>query len=358
MNRLIARCVVVAALFTLLAQGRVAAQSSFVGAPRSFTAEQAPLTQPFDAPSIQTPSPAAKPFTPVMLGDFTGPLGSMFLDLKIAEGQSPRPMDRVYYDFNAFSNLNKDLWTRITQPIRRVDLYRSVFGMEKTFFDGQVSLGLRVPIYTLNVETRDLYIQPTLNGPVVAPGGSGVDSTHFGNISAVVKAILWEDKATGSLLSGGMTLTVPTASSTLIDPGPSLLAYVQPYGGFIINQGNFFTQGFVSLVMPIARPESIVFFADLGTGFWIYRNDNPSQLITGIAPTVEVHVTSPLRQPDPSIAQFGVIDNLRLNNVVNFTLGATVELSGRTTLGLGVVVPVTGPKPFDIEGIAQVNWRF
>lgn len=358
MYRLIARCVVVATLFALLAQGRVAAQSSFGTTPSSFPVGSAPLSPRFETTSIQATEPVAKPFTPVMLGDFTGPLGTLFLDLKIAEGQSPRPMDRVYYNFNAFSNVNKDLWNDPTQPVRRLDLYRNVFGMEKTFFDGQVSLGVRVPIYTLNVETKDFYLQPTIKGPVITPGGPGTDSTHFGNISAIVKAILWEDKTTGSLFSGGMTITIPTSSSRLIDPGPSTLAYVQPFGGFILNQGNFFVQGFVSVNLPLARPESIELFTDLGVGYWIFRGDNPSQLITGIAPTVEVHVMDPLRQADPTVSPFGVVDNLRLFNVVDFTLGATVELFGRATLGLGVVVPVTGPKPFDVEGIAQLNWRF
>ena len=81
--------------------------------------------------------------------------------LKIGEGQSPRPMDRVYYNFNGYVNVNKDAWTDPTQPIRQVNLYRSVFGLEKTFFDGQVSLGVRVPFYTTDIETKDVYLQPT-----------------------------------------------------------------------------------------------------------------------------------------------------------------------------------------------------
>ena len=76
MNRLIARCVVVAASFALLAQSRVVAQSSLVTAPPSYTGGASPLSQPFET-RIQPTSCAAKPFTPVMLGDFTGPLGTL-----------------------------------------------------------------------------------------------------------------------------------------------------------------------------------------------------------------------------------------------------------------------------------------
>jgi hypothetical protein len=40
------------------------------------------------------------------------------------------------------------------------------------------------------------------------------------------------------------------------------------------------------------------------------------------------------------------------------TFGATLELGTRATLGLGVSLPVTGPKPFDMEGLVQLNWLF
>jgi hypothetical protein len=325
-----------------------------LGPPQPLGSYQPPGTPPLPC---YTDAPV-RPFTPVMLGDFLGPLASVFWDLKIAEGQSPRPMDRVYYNFNAFWNVNKDQWHDITQPISHVNLYRSVFGLEKTFMDGQVSVGLRIPFYTLNVETHDVFVQQTPDGPILAPGGPGADSTHFGNISAIVKMIVWEDKQTGSLVSGGATLTLPTASSRLIDPGPSELAYVEPFGGFIVQRGDFFVHGFVSVIFPIARPESIMLFTDLGAGYWVYRNGSHSQLITGVAPTVEIHIADPLRTADPAVNVFGVFDNIRPHNVVDFTFGGTFELWGRATVGLGLVVPVTGPKPFDVEAIAQVNWRF
>src|SRR5262245_21400973 len=55
---------------------------------------------------VQTMAPCAcadsKPsfFTPYMLGDFVGPVANQFSDVKIAEGESPRPIDRVFYKFN------------------------------------------------------------------------------------------------------------------------------------------------------------------------------------------------------------------------------------------------------------------
>jgi hypothetical protein len=36
----------------------------------------------------------------------------------------------------------------------------------------------------------------------------------------------------------------------------------------------------------------------------------------------------------------------------------TLGIRKRSSLGLGVVTPLTGPKPFDIEGQANLNVRF
>ena len=77
-----------------------------------------------------------------------------------------------------------------------------------------------------------------------------------------------------------------------------------------------------------------------------------------MAPPLEVHVASPLRQADENINLFGLNDTTRLHNEVNLTFGSTFEFTNRSTLGLGVVIPTTGPIPFDVEAILQYNYRF
>src|SRR5262249_3702139 len=47
----------------------------------------------------------------------------------------------------------------------------------------------------------------------------------------------------------------------------------------------------------------------------------------------------------------GIFDTLRLNNVVDLTAGATLEFGRRTTLGVGLVVPVTGPPGVRWSGV-------
>jgi hypothetical protein len=298
-------------------------------------------------------------FTPFMLGDFVGPVANQFSDVKIAEGESPAPVDRVFYKFNYYNNLEKSRWTDPHEPIHNVDLYRYVFGMEKTFFDSKVSLGLRIPFYTLDAQAKDFHTVSLPGVPdVVVPGGPGIDSTQFGNISAIVKAVLLEDRETGSLFSAGATLSFPTASSKFINPGQSILAYMQPYGAFLLNRGDFFAQGFMSITFPVASAESIVLFTDLGVGYHVYHADARSSWLTDIAPTLELHIATPLREPDATIFDYGIFDGVRVHDVVDFTFGTTFEFVSRATLGVGVVVPVTGPKPFDIEALVQLNYRF
>jgi hypothetical protein len=340
-------------------------------------------------------------FVPYMLGDFASPVANMFSDVKIAEGESPRPVDRVFAKFNYYNNLAKDQWTDPTQPIHNVNLYRYTVGMEKTFFDQSMSVGLRIPFYTLDAEAKEFVVVPATNPKVinqlkqnlqnelgaglannpilgqfvnqlvspllapsagkpamVVPGGPAINTTQFGNISAIIKGVVWEDRDTGSLISGGVTMSLPTASSKLINPGQSVLAYVQPYAGFILRDGKLFAQGFSSITMPIAHAESDVLFNDVGVGYDLYRSDARSSFLTAVTPTLEVHVTTPLHQADPSVNNFGVFDNLKIHNDVDFTLGATFEFCGRATLAVGVSVPVTGIRPYDVEGIAQFNYRF
>src|SRR5262249_3023933 len=128
--------------------------------------------------------------------------------------------------------------------------------------------------------------------------------------------------------------------------------------GFILNQGDLFVQGFSSVTLPVARAESIVLFNDLGVGYYAYRAGRGEGGLTAVAPTLELHIENPLRQADPNVEQFGTFDGVKLHNVVDFTLGTTFEFASRATLGLGLVVPVTGPRPFDVEALAQLNYRF
>ena len=317
-------------------------------------------------PTASCPSPAASdkapaPFTPFMLGDFIGPVANLFTDFKIAEGESPRPTDRVFFKYNYYNNINPSRWTDPTEPIHNVNLDLYTFGAEKTLFDGLMSVGVRMPFYTMDAEGKDFHIgpDPVSGAAAVLPGGPGFTETKFGNLIGIAKVVIWEDRPTGDLLSGGLVVSIPTLGSQKLDPGLSTLMYMQPFSGFILTSGDFFVQGFASMTLPVARPESIVSFNDVGVGYWMYRDATCSRFISGVAPTVEIHYTAPIRNPDPGANLYGnFVDNQRVHNTVDFTFGATLLFTDRATLGLGVAVPVTGERPFDVEGQVQLNMLF
>jgi hypothetical protein len=311
------------------------------------------------APGTACADKQPAPFTPFMFGDFTGPIANLFSAVKIAENESPRPVDRLYTNFSYYNNLNKSRWADPTEPIHNVNLYRNTLGLEKTFLNQTVSLGLRIPFDTIDAEGKDFHLAPDPATGVLVPvhTDEGFTTTLFGNISTIAKAVVWEDRAAGDLISAGATVSFPTGSNLKIDPGQSIIAFVQPFGGYIFTSGDLFVQGFSSMTIPLVHAQSIVLFNDAGVGYWLYRDGSGSGRLSGVAPTLEFHLATPLRQISPTEDLY-LGNGLRVFNVLDMTLGTTFVLTNGASLGLAMAVPLTGPKPFDFETLVQFNYRF
>src|SRR4029077_3947878 len=101
---------------------------------------------------------------------------------------SPRPQDRFFYSFNYFNNLNGSINSRIGADVSHIKIYRELIGVEKTFLDGNASIGLRMPINTL-----------TADSPLKGLGGT---NTAVGNLTVFSKLILWQDQKGRNLVSG------------------------------------------------------------------------------------------------------------------------------------------------------------
>ncbi|MFN4260438.1 MAG: hypothetical protein ACK4RK_14180 [Gemmataceae bacterium] len=172
----------------------------------------------------------------------------------------------------------------------------------------------------------------------------------------------------------------------------------------------FFSQGFLQIDCPVNRSKAFLdrtlddtfitplgqFRRDLGrlegqvtqqtllrlsagAGYWVCRNPC-AKCLTGLAPILEVHYTTTLDNAAileaPVLGSRDILDSqlpsgipettLRIGNlanhvdVVNLTMGATIELFNRMTLTPAFVVPLSGGdnKPFDYEAHLQLNWRF
>ena len=68
-------------------------------------------------------------------------------------------------------------------------------------------------------------------------------------------------------------------------------------------------------------------------------------------PTVEVHINTPLNHRGALDAS----DPFGSPDMVAFTFGTTFGIGSRSSLALGYVRPVTGPRPFDYENPGPVE---
>ena len=244
---------------------------------------------------------------------------------KIAENESPRPQNRLFLHFNYY----KDVPAGGTLQ----QLYREVIGFEKTLLGGDASAGLRLPF----VQFQD------------AQSSSVVD-----DLSLLFKYAPLTDRETGSVLSTGLVVTVPTgATGTLaflkdgrVEKGRAAL--FQPFIGYLWNKGDFFVHGFESLMVATDSRAVTILFTDLGLGYRFLHGDR-GRLVTGITPTVELHVNTPLNHRSGAFSY---------RDSVNFTGGVHVALKERYLFGVAVGTPVAGARLFDREVIAYVNWRF
>jgi hypothetical protein len=308
-----------------------------------------------------TPLPPLEPFRFWrMLGD-QGPLGTFppfappagaikgavlvpsVRGFKISDDESPKPQDRVYVDFNYYDDLNDAVNRRLGVDLHNVRVYRETFGLEKTFLDGDASIGLRLPLNTLSADSGI---------PVL--GGS---STDVGDLTVIFKGTLWENRNTGDLFSAGLAVTAPTGPDSFA--GANFITSfhnttLQPFLGYIWNSGDVYLHGFTAIDIPTDSNDVTILYNDVGIGYYLYRNGGCGRMLTAVVPTFEVHVNTPLNHR----GAFRLNDPAGTPDVVDLTTGTIFELNRRSTLAVGIVTPVTGPKPFNVEALVQFNLNF
>lgn len=241
--------------------------------------------------------------------------------VKMAENASPRPVDRVYGYYRNFNNLQSPFGL---SP--QYDLSDKVFGFEKTFWNGNASLEMRLPFYDLNG----------------LGGGSGI-----GDLGIIFKYALYNNRATGDVFSTGLMLTTPTGNFPDNFVGGVHSTLFQPFIGYIVNSNRFFVQGFSSVIIPSDRRDLQLVFNDIGVGYQLYRA--PSyRFISAIVPAVEAHITNPL----------GNSNTVIVPDLLVITGGVHIQFSGRAVLSIAGATPVAGPQVYDFESMIQFNYQF
>ena len=278
---------------------------------------------------------------PTVRGRLVVPAGTRLLDGNIAtvlaplplhsaynigEDESPRPQDRVYFSYNYYDDVN-----RLLPAAGLSDLDRETIGVEKTFADGNASIGLRLPFVQLI-------------------GNESVEDDEVGDLSVILKYAVVNDRENGNLLSTGVVVTAPTGQALAI-AGQSDLRdiVVQPFFGYIHHFNNFYIEGFSSTAVPTDFRDAAVMFNSIGVGYQLFQDVSRTGLIQGIVPQAELHVNTPLTHRGLTSTPVNFSDS------VDLTFGCHVQFR-RTDLGVAVSTPVTGPEPYDVE--AEVNVSF
>jgi Putative MetA-pathway of phenol degradation len=250
---------------------------------------------------------------------------------KIADNESPRPTDRVFFNYNYFNAL---AIASTSSSVTTADLHRETIGFEKTFLDGNASFGMRVPFLQLE-------------------GDGSVRQSDIGDLTFIFKYAPINDRQTGNVLSTGLAVTVPTGPDNIPNVGTIGIhdTLLQPYVGYMWNSGDLFLQGFTSLVVPTDMRDVTFLFNDVGVGYWVRRNRTES-FINSIIPTVEVHVTTPLNHRGINNIPVGASDEVEITTGVHMLMGRHADL------GIAVGEPVTGPRPYTIEAFGNLTFRF
>jgi len=251
---------------------------------------------------------------------------------KITDDESPRPMDRVYINYDGFSRVGSN-FNGPGGP--SFQLNREVFGVEKIVpgSDDRASIGLRAPIFQFD--------------------GSGVNNAQFGDLTLIAKFAFWRDCDTGSLLSGGVAVTVPTGDNlTLADGSDHNPTLIQPYVGWVMARNDVYFQGFSSFLVPTDSSFGNVWFLDAALGY-VFRRDCADAIVTGIAPALEAHLTVPTGHIGSDATGLVAIPNeLVMTGALN------VLMYHHSTLTAGLDVPVTGPRPYALEWVVQMGIGF
>jgi hypothetical protein len=258
------------------------------------------------------------------------PVGSRYNGIQITDNDNPRPTDRAYFGYSFYD----DIGASLNPGVGGGDLQRQIAGFEKTFLNGDASFGMRLP-----------FVQQ------YGPGLYG--NQVVGDLTLLWKYALVNNRQTGDVLSGGFVLTTPTGG----DPGLVLVDgssiphswLFQPWVGFIRTFDRAYLMGISNMIVPSNSRDVTLWGNSLGAGYWLYR-DPGQRILTGIIPSAEVHVRTPLDHRN----RRGLV---YMQDQVNLTTGLHFRFT-RATLSGAVCVPLAGPRPWAIEAMGYVNYYF
>jgi hypothetical protein len=302
--------------------------------------------------------------SPGMIGDFFGggyqylvasPLNGATVAvaggdrvMKFSDNNNPIPQNRLFFNYHLFSNPVTDV-NGVSQ-----DVNRFTFGLEKTFWDSTASIEFRVPFEAAVDSSQTL--------------GQTTDTlgAEFGNLALALKMLIYDNSHW--TVSGGLGMIFPTANDATIYSLPqepivtfaNESYFLQPFlGVYFKPNSRLFTQ-FVTQVnfdvsgSTVTVSDSSVFggsgsdrvfeqpllFLDSSLGYWLYQTKRHDVWITGIAPMIELHYSSTLKDLDLPDIGSGVFEPDFRRDALNLTGGVLFSLGRWTSLRVAGVAPL------------------
>jgi hypothetical protein len=261
--------------------------------------------------------------------------------------------------------------TQSPDPVAGFNLHSFKIGVEKTFLDGLASAYVAVPF--LNA-TDNITGQP-ING--------------LGDINAGFKVILYQSLPTGNTLTGGFTISFPTAHAAVSNgyvqsndgTGDTLLpssqvrinpTFLQPWVAGLFIFDRLFIHEYLAIMFPTDERISPFLTSDLSVGYSLYRAGE-GQWFSSVTPTLAITAFIPLSNrgtpsglgatvfvppagaalpPPPPASLFSYNDQVFVSG------GVQLGLLERWLFSANVVVPVAGPRGYTVGATFGLNYFY
>ena len=307
---------------------------------------------------------------------------------KISDNNKALPNDRVYFNYNHFQNaVQRNAFivggAQITGQNANVD--RFTLGGERTLFNGDVSLGLRLPL--TNFPDADVNI--AAQGPA---GRFRSDTGVAGNLSLVGKKLLVD--AEDLVVSFGLGIELPTGADGSVLTETNLFSveneslFLQPFLAMTLENGDAFMHSFLQVDVDVgSSPLTVTDVAvggppagvgditqqtlihwDTTAGLWLTRSSDATG-ITGVAAIAEFHLSSAVSSAEqltgfvPTLtgpAAFMLSPGAGRYTASYVTTGIHFEIGRNQSLRVAGVFPLSDgvQRFFDGELLVQFGRRY
>jgi hypothetical protein len=200
------------------------------------------------------------------------PVTGRYNGFKVTDNDNPRPVDRIFFQYNSYSDIYGSLMPRAC-PASTWISRSSVSNGRFSRATPRSACGCHSFRSTVSARRRRI----------------------VGDLSVHFKFAWINNRDTGDVFSTGLIVTTPTGGDNDSADGSEAphSVLIQPWAGWVYNLDRLYLQAFHSVVIPTDTRDPTILFNSLAAGYWLYRSDS-DRLLQGFVPVVEMHLNTPL----------------------------------------------------------------